>query len=62
MAPCQLKRSSILSPANSADRRDFVFVTENLAARVDRMEVDQVTTASDHQPVVIEIAEILSPA
>jgi endonuclease/exonuclease/phosphatase family metal-dependent hydrolase len=34
---------------------DFAFVTEPLAPRVRRVEVDGATRASDHQPVVIEI-------
>ena len=34
---------------------DFVFVSEPLAARVRRVEVDSATTASDHQPVLIEL-------
>jgi len=38
------------------DCRDFVFVTEDLASRVLRVEVDGQTDASDHQPVVIELA------
>jgi len=38
------------------DCRDFVFVTEDLVSRVRRMEVDGQTDASDHQPVVIELA------
>jgi endonuclease/exonuclease/phosphatase family metal-dependent hydrolase len=35
---------------------DFVFVTEDLAARLRRIEVDAATRASDHQPVMIELA------
>jgi endonuclease/exonuclease/phosphatase family metal-dependent hydrolase len=42
---------------NGADCRDFVFVTEDMTARVRRMEVDGETTASDHQPVLIELAD-----
>lgn len=34
---------------------DFVFVTEDLAARVRRIDYDQETQASDHQPVLIEL-------
>ncbi len=34
---------------------DFVFVSEPLAPRVRRVEVDGATQASDHQPVVVEI-------
>jgi endonuclease/exonuclease/phosphatase family metal-dependent hydrolase len=40
-----------------ADCRDFVFVTEDLAGRVRRIEVDVTTSASDHQPVSIELAD-----
>jgi endonuclease/exonuclease/phosphatase family metal-dependent hydrolase len=39
------------------DCRDFVFVTEDLAGRVCRIEVDGVTAASDHQPVLVELAD-----
>jgi endonuclease/exonuclease/phosphatase family metal-dependent hydrolase len=35
---------------------DFIFVTEDLAARVKRVVVDVETQASDHQPVLIELA------
>jgi len=34
---------------------DFVFVSENLAARVRSIEVASATRASDHQPVIVEI-------
>ncbi|CAG9196618.1 Metal-dependent hydrolase [Paraburkholderia tropica] len=34
---------------------DFVFVTEDLSARLTRCEFDGATRASDHQPVVLEI-------
>lgn len=34
---------------------DFVFVSDGLAARVERIEVDSKTQASDHQPVHIEL-------
>ncbi|MDB5827117.1 MAG: endonuclease [Variovorax sp.] len=34
---------------------DFVFVSDGLAARVRRIEVDGVTRASDHQPVMVEL-------
>jgi endonuclease/exonuclease/phosphatase family metal-dependent hydrolase len=37
------------------DCRDFVFVSEDLTSRVACMEVDVVTAASDHQPILIEI-------
>jgi endonuclease/exonuclease/phosphatase family metal-dependent hydrolase len=40
-----------------ADCRDFIFVTENLAGRVCRMRIDTATDASDHQPVLVEIAD-----
>lgn len=34
---------------------DFIFVSEDLAARVRRIEVDSETQASDHQPVLLEL-------
>jgi endonuclease/exonuclease/phosphatase family metal-dependent hydrolase len=39
------------------DCRDFIFVTEDIAGRISRVEVDQNTDASDHQPVLIELAD-----
>jgi endonuclease/exonuclease/phosphatase family metal-dependent hydrolase len=42
---------------NGADCRDFIFVSEDLAGRVHHVEVDGATDASDHQPVLIEIAD-----
>jgi len=39
---------------------DFCFVTEDLAPAVRRLEVDPLTQASDHQPVLLELA--LEPA
>jgi endonuclease/exonuclease/phosphatase family metal-dependent hydrolase len=42
---------------DGADCRDFVFVTEDLASRVRHINVDQETSASDHQPVLIELAD-----
>jgi len=33
---------------------DYVFVSENLAARVSKVTVDADTQASDHQPVIVE--------
>jgi endonuclease/exonuclease/phosphatase family metal-dependent hydrolase len=42
---------------NGADCRDFIFVSEDLAGRIHRVEVDGLTDASDHQPVLIEIAD-----
>lgn len=35
---------------------DFVFVSEDLVPRLRAMRVDQATDASDHQPVVVELA------
>ena len=35
---------------------DFVFLSEGLAPRLRRIEVDPVTQASDHQPVFVELA------
>jgi endonuclease/exonuclease/phosphatase family metal-dependent hydrolase len=34
---------------------DFVFLTPDLAARLSRCDVDQRSTASDHQPIVVEL-------
>jgi len=42
---------------NGPDCRDFVFVTQDLADRVRRVEVDEATAASDHQPVLLELAD-----
>ena len=35
---------------------DFFFVSDSLAQRVKRFEVNQVTQASDHQPVLLELS------
>jgi len=35
---------------------DFVFVSDSLKARVKHMDVDGITQASDHQPVLVEFA------
>lgn len=35
---------------------DFLFVTEDLVPRVQRVDVDSATRASDHQPVLLELA------
>jgi endonuclease/exonuclease/phosphatase family metal-dependent hydrolase len=34
---------------------DFLFVSDDLAARVRRVEVEGATRVSDHQPVLLEI-------
>ncbi|TXJ11336.1 MAG: hypothetical protein E6Q28_13030 [Afipia sp.] len=39
------------------DCRDFIFATEDLAGRIRRVEVNVETDASDHQPIVIELAD-----
>ncbi len=39
------------------DCRDFIFTTEDLTGRIRRVEVDTKTDASDHQPVLIELAD-----
>jgi endonuclease/exonuclease/phosphatase family metal-dependent hydrolase len=36
---------------------DFVFLTEDLVPRVRAMTVDAATDASDHQPVILELAD-----
>ncbi|MDB5583205.1 MAG: Endonuclease/exonuclease/phosphatase [Bradyrhizobium sp.] len=42
---------------NGPDCRDFIFTTEDLTGRIRRVEVDGKTDASDHQPVLIELAD-----
>ncbi|MBE0530703.1 MAG: endonuclease/exonuclease/phosphatase family protein [Rhodospirillales bacterium] len=37
--------------------RDFLFVTPGIAARITAIDVDQKTTASDHQPVLLRLAD-----
>jgi endonuclease/exonuclease/phosphatase family metal-dependent hydrolase len=39
------------------DCRDFIFATENLSGRVRSVEVNGDTAASDHQPILIELAD-----
>ncbi len=39
---------------NGPNCRDFVFLTDDLADRLHRIEVDVKTAASDHQPVLVE--------
>jgi endonuclease/exonuclease/phosphatase family metal-dependent hydrolase len=41
--------------ANGPNCRDFVFATEDLLDRLKRIEVDEKTAASDHQPVMVEL-------
>jgi endonuclease/exonuclease/phosphatase family metal-dependent hydrolase len=36
---------------------DFIFVTEDIASRVERVFYDTGTQASDHQPVLLELAD-----
>jgi endonuclease/exonuclease/phosphatase family metal-dependent hydrolase len=43
--------------AGGPDCRDFIFVSEDLAARVRDVVVDGKTAASDHQPMMIELAD-----
>ncbi len=40
----------------SAYASDFIFVTDDLAPRVRRVVVDGDTQASDHQPVLLQLA------
>ena len=35
---------------------DFIFVSDDLAPRMKSIRVDQETQASDHQPVILELA------
>ncbi|VIO71470.1 hypothetical protein CI1B_36540 [Bradyrhizobium ivorense] len=39
------------------DCRDFIFATEDLTSRVQRIDVNGKTDASDHQPVLVELAD-----
>jgi endonuclease/exonuclease/phosphatase family metal-dependent hydrolase len=39
-----------------ANARDFVFVTDDIAARLAEIRVDTATDASDHQPVFVRLA------
>lgn len=39
------------------DCRDFIFATEDMAERIRRVKVNTETDASDHQPIVIELAD-----
>jgi endonuclease/exonuclease/phosphatase family metal-dependent hydrolase len=39
------------------DCRDFIFVTEDVGRRIRRLDVNGATDASDHQPVVIDLAD-----
>lgn len=39
---------------------DYVFVTEGLAGRVRSVTYDQTSEASDHQPVIIDLAEVVA--
>ncbi|WP_246562706.1 endonuclease/exonuclease/phosphatase family protein [Bradyrhizobium liaoningense] len=43
--------------ADGPDCRDFIFATEDLVSRVRRIEVNEATDASDHQPLAIELAD-----
>ena len=43
--------------AGGPDCRDFTFVSEDLATRVRDVVVDGKTAASDHQPMMIELAD-----
>jgi endonuclease/exonuclease/phosphatase family metal-dependent hydrolase len=39
------------------DCRDFIFVTEDIGGRIHDVDVNAATDASDHQPVVIDLAD-----
>jgi endonuclease/exonuclease/phosphatase family metal-dependent hydrolase len=43
--------------SDGPDCRDFIFVSEDLAGRVRDVAVDGKTAASDHQPMVLELAD-----
>ena len=42
--------------AGPAFHLDFVFVSADIASRVRDVRVDATTDASDHQPVLVELA------
>jgi endonuclease/exonuclease/phosphatase family metal-dependent hydrolase len=42
---------------DGADCRDFIFATEDLRERIVRVEVNETTDASDHQPILIELVD-----
>jgi endonuclease/exonuclease/phosphatase family metal-dependent hydrolase len=42
------------------DCRDFIFITDNLADRVRRVDVNSRTDASDHQPIAVELMDGMS--
>lgn len=43
--------------SDGPDCRDFIFATEDLSCRVRSVEVNGNTDASDHQPILIELAD-----
>ncbi len=43
--------------ADGPDCRDVIFTTEDLTGRIRRVEVNSKTDASDHQPILIELAD-----
>lgn len=43
--------------SDGPDCRDFIFVTEDIGNRIRRIEVNGETDASDHQPILIELAD-----
>ena len=43
--------------SDGPDCRDFIFVTEDVSGRVRSVEVNGETDASDHQPILIELAD-----
>lgn len=43
--------------SDGPDCRDFIFASEDLSGRIRHVEVDTKTSASDHQPIFIELAD-----
>lgn len=43
-------------PAKPELHCDFIFVSQDLTSRIGKVAVDQETQASDHQPVLLELA------
>ncbi|RYY72778.1 MAG: endonuclease [Comamonadaceae bacterium] len=53
--PCTVGVYDIAQWQGKPHRFDFFFVSQDLAAKVKRVDIDGVTQASDHQPLLLEI-------
>ena len=45
------------SGPDGPDCRDFIFIDRRFGGRIRRIEVNGKTDASDHQPILIELAD-----